>query len=123
MPHDLVQAVLAMSTTMLLGLGIGIINAVVVMAFPGWIVGYVLLFIVLYMTSGILFMPAAVPEIVQKILAFNPTLHIVEWMREAYFEGYVSPVLDKTYLVSWGVGSLFIGLALERLIRGKLLQG
>ncbi len=47
----------------------------------------------------------------------------VEWMRSAYYDGYGAIVLDKTYLIAFALVTLFFGLALERLVRGKLLGG
>lgn len=44
-------------------------------------------------------------------------------MRIAYFQGYQSDVFDKNYLLAWGVGSLLVGLLIERFARGKLLSG
>jgi len=122
-PYNAVEAISAMAATFLLGLGVGILNAVIVTAFIGWMTGYFLLIIVLWMSSGILFLPSSLPVFVQTIISYNPTLHAVEWMRTAYFMGYTSTILDKGYLISWGVGTLFSGLVLERLIRRRLLQG
>jgi ABC-type polysaccharide/polyol phosphate export permease len=63
------------------------------------------------------------PEIARYYLSFNPVLHAVEWMRSAYYPDYGSLVLDKTYLLYWGIGTVFVGLGLERLLRGRLLGG
>lgn len=43
-------------------------------------------------------------------------------MRSAYYEGYGAIILDRPYLISFAIVTLFIGLALERLVRGKMLQ-
>jgi hypothetical protein len=36
--------------------------------------------------------------------------------------GYTSNFIDKPYLLGWGVGALFLGLGVERLVRGALLR-
>jgi capsular polysaccharide transport system permease protein len=123
MPQDIVQAAYALGACMLLGFGFGIINGIIALGLPYWVTGYALTLIVLWFTSGILFVPDALPESIRNIVALNPILHGVEWMRSAYYDGYGSQVLDKGYLLSWGLGSLVIGLLAERYARGRLLHG
>ncbi|WP_210162195.1 ABC transporter permease [Methyloferula stellata] len=122
MPIDIVQASFALLAMMLLGLGFGVINAIIAAALPFWMTGYALCMIVFWMSSGILFVPEALPAFAREWLAYLPYLQGVEWMRSAYYEGYGASILDKTYLLSWGVATLFTGLALERLVRGRMLQ-
>jgi capsular polysaccharide transport system permease protein len=122
MPIDIVQASFALLAMMLLGLGFGAINAIIAAAFPFWMTGYALCMVLFWMSSGILFVPDALPAFARDWLAYLPYLQGVEWMRSAYYEGYGGSILDKTYLLSWGVATLFIGLALERLVRGRMLQ-
>jgi len=40
----------------------GIINAIIAMAFCGWITGYALVIIVFYISPGVMFVPDALPE-------------------------------------------------------------
>jgi capsular polysaccharide transport system permease protein len=119
-PPDIVEAAFALGAAMLLGIGFGMLNGVIAMAAPTWATGYALVLVLAYITSGIAFVPDAMPEKVRYYLSFIPTLQTVEWMRSAYYEGY-SSILDKTYTVSFGVVVLFLGLAIERLVRGHLL--
>jgi capsular polysaccharide transport system permease protein len=101
----------------------GIINAIVAMAFVGWLTGYALIIVSLYISSGVMFVPDSLPEVARYYLSFNPVLQAIEWMRSAYYDGYGSLVLDKTYLIAWAACTIFSGFALERLIRGRLLGG
>jgi len=123
MPLDIVQASFALLAMMLLGLGFGIVNGIIAAAIPFWTTGYALSIILFWMVSGILFVPDALPEIARTPLSYLPMLQGVEWMRSAYYEGYGSNILDRTYLVSWGVASLCVGLVFERLVRGRMLGG
>lgn len=120
MPMDLVQAVFALGAAMLLGIGFGILNGIIAVAVSTWATGYALVVIFLYIISGIAFVPDALPETVRYYLSFNPSLQTVEWMRSAYYEGY-STILDKQYAVSFGVVTIFLGLVIERFVRGHLL--
>jgi capsular polysaccharide transport system permease protein len=118
---DIVQASFALLSMMLLGLSFGIINGIIAGMFPMWITGYALLSILLWLSSGVLFVPDALPEIVRTPLSYIPSLQGVEWVRSAYYEGYGTDILDKTYVLEFAVITLFLGLALERLLRGRLL--
>ena len=121
-PDDAPQAAFAFLSTLMLGFGVGIIGGLAATRAPGVVVAIVLLNIVLYATSGVLFMPDAIPEQFRKILIWNPLLHGVEWMREAYYSDYHSSALSKSYILYVGALFLFFGLALERTFR-KFLQG
>jgi capsular polysaccharide transport system permease protein len=122
MPRDTVQAALALFAMMLLGLGLGVLNAPIAAVVPFWATGYTLLIIVFWIASGVIFVPDALPEPARTYLSYLPVLQGVEWMRSAYYEGFGAGILDRSYLVSFGVVSLFIGLALERLVRVRMLQ-
>jgi capsular polysaccharide transport system permease protein len=122
MPLDVTQAAYAIIASMLLGLGMGVINAIIATAVPMWLTGYALLLIVLWISSGVFFVPSSLPEIARNILYFNPAVHGIEWMRSAYYDGYNSTILSKTYILAAGLASLAMGLLIERLFRGRLLQ-
>jgi capsular polysaccharide transport system permease protein len=120
-PHDLVQAFYAVGAAILLGLGLGMFNGVVMLAFPQWLTWYTLTVIASWAFSGVLFVPSLMPEPLRTVISYNPTCQLVEWMRAAFFEGYGEGVLDRTYALSFGAIALALGLALERLIRGPIL--
>lgn len=120
-PRDVVQAGFAFVAAILLGAGMGMVNTVIGIAFRPWVTGYFLIMIILYAASGIIFIPDALPETARYYLSFNPVLQAVEWMRSAYYPGYGALVLDKAYLMYWCVCTIFGGLAMERLVRGRLL--
>lgn len=123
MPPSPSVAFNAIMASFLLGLGVGIVNAIIAQAIPFWMIAYNLLTIVLWVGSGILFVVDALPEMVRVPLSYNPVLHCVSWFRSAYYEGYGALTLDKVYVLKFGIIALFLGLALERLVRGRLLQG
>lgn len=120
-PRDVVQACYALGACILLGLGFGLFNSVIVLAFPPWMTGYALVTIILWMTSGVYFVPDALPAPIREALAYNPVVQLIEWMRSAYFEGYGGLILDRGYVIECAAASILLGLSLERLIRGHLL--
>jgi capsular polysaccharide transport system permease protein len=120
-PANTVQACLAYAATMLVGLGVGTFNGVIVMKVPAWMIATILLNALVYITSGVLFVPDALPEPVRWWFSWNPMMHAVEWMRQSFYLGYVSLVLDKRYMVGLGAGLFFAALTIERGLR-KFLQ-
>jgi capsular polysaccharide transport system permease protein len=120
-PRDVVQASYAFGAAILLGLGSGLLNAVLVLALPGWMLSYILVIIILWSASGVVFVPDALPEIARNVLAYNPMLQVIEWTRSAYYEGYGDLILDRGYVIEFGVVTIFLGLLVERLLRGHLL--
>jgi capsular polysaccharide transport system permease protein len=121
MPNDIVQAAFAFGAALLLGLGFGLLNGVIALAVPFWQVVFILTTILLWISSGVIFVPDALPEAYRDILAYNPVLQVIEWMRSAYYEGYGDLVLDRGYAIGVGIGTVFLGLLLERAMRGHLL--
>jgi capsular polysaccharide transport system permease protein len=121
MPRDIVQAAYALGAAVLLGLGFGLFNGVIALAFPPWFTGFMLVYILLWLSAGIIFVPDALPAQIRDIAAYQPALQLVEWMRSAYYEGYGSMVLDRGYVIGFGVMTVFLGLLLERAMRGHLL--
>lgn len=120
-PHDIKQAFYALGASVLLGLGYGIINAVIAMFFIQWITIFSLIIIGLWLTSGVFFVPSAMPETVRWLIYFHPATHLIEWMREAYYDGYNSLVLDKQAILLYSVWLIFSGLLMERVFRGRML--
>ncbi len=120
-PTDVPQAAAALGSTFLLGFGYGILSGLIGLAFPAWITGSVLVTIILYLMSGIFFVFDTLPGPVRFYLGLNPLLHDVLWMRAAYYEGYGQD-LNKEYAVICGVVLLFLGLGIERLVRGRFLM-
>jgi capsular polysaccharide transport system permease protein len=120
-PANTQQAAYAILASILLGLGFGVINGIVAAMIPFWITVYNLSMIVMWIGSGVLFVPDALPAQLRDALALQPWLQIVEWMRSAYFEGYGVEILNKSYVLAWGGATLFLGLAFERVFRGRML--
>lgn len=121
MPLDPAQAAFAFCAALLLGLSFGVMNSLLLLAMPIWMTVTSLFHILLYVTSGIFFVPASLPPTLRYYLSFNPLLQIVEWLRSAYYEGYGDAILDRYYAVGFSVVLLFVGLVTERVFRGRFL--
>ena len=122
-PWDLSEAVKAYLAALLLAVGVGVLAGVIVMFSPFFATIYALMMILVYIGSGTLFVISSLPDVISTPLSYNPVVHAVEWMRVAYYPTYSTKILDKEYLIGFGMTSLFLGLLLERVLRGKMLEG
>jgi capsular polysaccharide transport system permease protein len=122
MPRHVIDAFCAYGACLLLGAGFALCNAVIARLVKPWLTGYVLIVICFYITSGAVVTPEEAPPTFQKLMTLNPIFHGVEWMRSAYYDGYGADLLEKWYILAWGVGSLFLGFVLERFLRNRTLQ-
>ena len=115
MPRDILQASLAFGASILLGFGAGLLNGVIALAFPAWFTGFTLILMLVWGSSGVVFVPDALPAIIREPLAYQPVLQTTEWMRSAYYEGYGDAVLSRTYVLGFGLVMILLGLLFERL--------
>ena len=117
-PHDPFTAMCGYLAAILLGIGIGTINVAIVGFFPGWLIGYALFSILMYIASGVLFLPSFLPEKVYLWMKYNPAVSIVEWVRSAYYpELDLQP--DRLYVILFALSCVTIGLLLIKHVVGK----
>lgn len=117
MPADPAQAVYAVLATIFLAIGMGFINAPAAFIISMWNIVMTLLVILAYTTSGIIFLPSALPEQLRYYLSWNPLLNCTEWMRAAYYSDYPTTCVDKLYVMEVGLTMLTLGLIGNRLFR------
>ncbi|MGU3539427.1 ABC transporter permease [Methylobacterium sp. A54F] len=117
-PRDPIMAMGGYLAAILLGIGIGTINVGIISFFPGWMMGYMLFTIVLYITSGVMFLPNYLPDQIYYILKFNPVVQIIEWVRVGYEPG-LGVKVDYVYVIWFALTSLSVGLLMERLVVRK----
>ncbi|GJE62659.1 ABC transporter permease [Methylobacterium trifolii] len=118
-PADPFTAVCGYLAAILLGIGVGTINVSIVAFFPAWAIGYVLFNIVVYITSGVMFLPSFLPEKIYSFLKYNPAVQIIEWVRLGYYPG-LGVQVDKAYVLLFALTSLTIGLLLEKHVVRKI---
>jgi capsular polysaccharide transport system permease protein len=66
------------------------------------------------MAGGMLFVITMFPSMYWPYLTWNPVLHCMEMLHDAWFVTYTSPVADPAYVLEWLIGLLLLGLSLER---------
>lgn len=118
-PAEVLAAFLA---TVLVSAGVGIINANIVVFFPGWMMGYILVIVAGYTASGVFFLPDLMPQKVYDALAWNPMLQCLAWFRSGFYPGYGDRVA-KLYVIVFGLAATALGLVLERFVTRPRIQG
>lgn len=113
LPEQPMMAIAGYSMALLLGLGMGAVNIGIMAVFPGWLWGYIVITIIVYITSGVFFLPHMLPSELYEIMKWNPVVQIIEWVRLAYNPA-LGITIDYFYVIGWGCGSLCLGLVMER---------
>lgn len=110
-----------LATALTFSFSLGVAFAMVVQVLPEAKVFFRLIFLPLYILSGILFSPASLSAEVQSLLLINPYLHITELLRAEVFSSY-RPMsgVSMHYIFVVAVASLCISLAIYRLRREHL---
>lgn len=122
-PVDLERAVLAYLCVIFLGYGVGTLVGVLGLFLPFLVTLWQLLSICFYIASGTLFVASNLPDSASRALSYNPLTICVEWMRTAFYESYSDKLVDPFYVISCGTIALILGLGIEKLFRGRLLEG
>ena len=112
-PMDTFTVICGYGAAIILGVGVGTVNAAIVSVFPGWILGFVVVQLALYFTSGIYFLPSYMPNVIYEYMKWNPVTQIIEWVRSGYYPE-ISVEVDKAYTLLWGAATLTVGLLMNR---------
>lgn len=120
-PYNLPGVAAGLLTSIAFGAGVGFLVSALAGILRFMVTIYMLTLVMMWLTCGVYFLPAAMPKAVIAFLRYHPLAQCIEWVRASYYGGYQSVILDRGYAVSWAIGTLFVGLATERLLRGKIL--
>ncbi len=81
------------------------------------------LFVVIYLTSGILYSIHIIPAEYRVYLLYNPIIHILELMRHAVAPTYqLVTGISLGYFVIWMIVTLFIGLLLYKRFERRMVK-
>jgi capsular polysaccharide transport system permease protein len=120
-PPDPAVAVAAVFASILFGVSLGVLNVVVVSIFKFWQFVFLAVMIVMWVTAGATTVQVNYSEQTRYLLSFNPLMHLVVWMRSAYYGDFSAIPLSKSYVMAVAVGGLFLGFGGDRLLRGRVL--
>ena len=116
------EVILALFLASLLGLGFGMLSSTARLYWSSYHNFQSVFMRIMFFTSGKFFIVGTLPATLQDWLWYNPLLHVVEWMRSAFFGGFESEFYDLRYPLMFALVMLFFGLASERLSRYRLSQ-
>ncbi len=95
----------------LLAIGIGCLNASILLFIPSYNQTYAVIQRPFFFISGIFFTVESLPDGAREIALYNPILHGIDWFRSAYFQSYEGVYLDVQYLWTFVLILLAVGLA------------
>ncbi|MBO0126603.1 ABC transporter permease [Agrobacterium sp. OT33] len=95
-----------------LGLGIGIFNNVATLRFPLYEQVFNIINRPMFLISGVFFLPDALPAPIRDIVLLNPLVHVVMLFRKGFYPEYRADMMNMTYLYSFALTILFMGLLL-----------
>lgn len=121
-PKDLLPVMQACALSITMGLGIGMINIVILSFFHNWMTFFGFLSSPLWFFSGLWYLPDQVPEPFRHYLLYNPLVHVILLFRSGFYPELKPTVFDGSYLVAFVAGALALGLAAMRVARRKILS-
>ena len=112
LPFEPLKVISAVTLLLLLGVGVGMCNAVIDYYFPFWHTIYSPLARSMVLFAGILYVPDFLPISIRGVLIWNPALHAVALFRQGFYPGYPTVVYDQNYLLACTACALALGFCL-----------
>lgn len=107
----------------MLGMGVGMMNAVIGYFFASWKTLWNAFTVVLMFGSAVMRVLEFMPNQIRDLMLWNPIAHGVEYFRLAFYPTYPSYFLDVDYLANCAVLSFLLGFVLIRVMRRRLVEG
>jgi capsular polysaccharide transport system permease protein len=121
-PAELHRMLAPLALASLAGFSLGILNAVIIAYAPVWESVWQIVARVNFLTAGVFFLASNFPAGVIKYLEYQPTLHLIEWVRSGFYANYESPLMDPAYPAVVVVLLLLSALLFERVFRSRLMR-
>lgn len=119
---DIAALIAAFSLAALFGLGVGTVNCVLFGLFPTWKNVWTVLTRPLLIFSGVLFLFENAPPVFQKILWWNPIVHIIALMRSGFYGSYNPIFISYPYVIGVSLSLFVVGAYLLRRHTSLLLD-
>lgn len=115
------SVLIATGFTAALGFGIGCLNCYLFQRFPVWEQIWAILTRPLFLISGVIMTYEQMPALAQKILWYNPMLHLTGIMRDGFYPLYRADYVSLVYVSFWTLIPMVLGLLLLRRYHRELL--
>ena len=109
-----VPVVTAVAMAALLGLGVGLCNAIIGGLFPVWTNVWRIVTRPLFLASAVIYIYEDLPPLAQDVLWFNPIVHVTGWSRTGFFPTYEASYVSLTYGFGLALVLIFLGLVFMR---------
>lgn len=119
---DWPKVMTAVVLTAALGLGIGCLNCYLFMRYPVWQNIWGIITAPLFLISGVVFLYEDLPLLAQKVLWYNPLLHLTGLVRDGFYPIYTPTYISISYVSAWILVPLVIGLLLLRQFNRDLIN-
>ncbi|OED46617.1 sugar ABC transporter permease [Rhodobacteraceae bacterium (ex Bugula neritina AB1)] len=119
---DLPPVIGAMGLAMMLGLGVGALNAVLTGLYPLWEVAWSIITRPLFLASGVIYIYEDLPLLAREILWYNPLLHITGLMRTGFYPTYSATYASPVFVLLVSLVLLAFGLVLLGRYHRVILQ-
>ena len=96
---DLWGIVEALALALGAGIAVGFMNCALFAILPVWRPLWAVMSRMLFLISGVLFLPRDLPSTVQWLLEWNPLIHILSLLRESLYHGY-APLYQDSFFVA-----------------------
>ncbi|QQA45078.1 ABC transporter permease [Pelagovum pacificum] len=106
----------------MLGLGMGLINGVIIGFFPIWDTIWSIITRPLFLASGVILMYEDMPAAVQNFLWWNPLMHVTGEMRRGFFGMYDAAYVSEVYVMTIIAILCFFGFLLLRRYHLEILN-
>jgi len=105
-----------------LGIGVGLLNGVLMGFFPVWATLWNILTAPLFIVSGVIWIFEDLPAVAQSVLQWNPLVHLLAQARSGFFPSYAPQFLDPAFIWALALAALASGLLLMRRFHLEILQ-
>jgi len=107
---SLTPVLLGISIAALVGLGVGVMNCLLVGLFPVWGIIWKIATRPMFIASGVLFIYEDMGGLVQTILWWNPILHVTGLVRSGFYASYEASYVSLTYCFGLALTLICFGL-------------
>lgn len=112
----------AMVGMVLLGLGMGLINAILFSLWPIWRSIWGIVTRPLLLASGVLYIFEDMPRAAQDVLYYNPLIHLTTLFRQGVYPTYSPQFVSLAYVYGIGIVLTAFGLLLLRRFHLRVLE-
>lgn len=116
-PDRLLTVLGLMFCLVIIGFSHGLIFLYLAGKFPPLMRIKMILLRVIYITSGAMYVSEQFPDAISDFLLYNPFLHIIQLIRDAYFSQYETHAASMTVVIAFTLISAALGVACLRVAR------